>query len=379
MKLVVGITAESSVNLLRGQLNFFKEMGYETYLLAPYSERVRDFCEEEGCSHLQIKIKRDISLLSDLRTLFEIISIFRRVSPDVINLGTPKVSLLGMVAGRIVGVKRRIYTCRGFRFEHEQGIKKDVLALTERITSSLAHQIIAISPSVRQLGMDLSIFTKKKCVVINKGSSNGLDLTLFNKEKLSRETLVDLKKSLGLSDKIFIFGFVGRLVDRKGIRELYIAFSELYSQDSQIRLLIVGPFEASQIRDESIIDDLQEHPGIIVTGRKQQEEIPLFLSLMDTFILPAWWEGFGNVIIQASALGVPVISTYGTGTKDAVSENYSGLLVPVKDADKLRSAMLKMRTDSSLRRSLGKNGLLWAKNFKREVIWQELDKLYKAY
>ena len=106
MKLVIGITAEGSVNLLRGQLKAFKEKGYETYLLAPDSQRVQNFCKEEGCTHLHVDIKREISLLSDIKVLVEIIAIFREVRPDIINLGTPKVSLLGMLAGWLVGVKK---------------------------------------------------------------------------------------------------------------------------------------------------------------------------------------------------------------------------------------------------------------------------------
>lgn len=378
MKLIVGITAEGSVNLLRGQLKAFKEKGYDTYLLAPDSQRVQNFCNQEGCTHLHVDIEREISLISDLKVLFKIISIFHRVRPDVINLGTPKVSLLGMIAGWLVGVKKRIYTCRGFRFEHEQGFKKKILVRMERITSALAHQVVAISPSVQQFGIEQSIFSMEKSLVINKGSSNGLDLSLFDKTKISPVTLVDLKESLGLRDTNFIFGFVGRLVDRKGLRELHKAFSELYTQDPELRLLMVGPFEESQIRDKSIIDDLQNHPGILLLGRKQQEEIPLYLSIMDTFVLPAWWEGFGNVIIQASALGIPVISTYGTGTRDAVSENYSGVLVPIKDPIKLKNAMQEMFVDSAFRVTLGLNGIQWAKNFQREAIWYEMDKLYKS-
>ena len=123
-KLVIGITAEGTVNLLQGQLDYFKSLGYETYLLGPYSERSAAFCKNEGCEHLVINIEREISPLKDLRTLWTIIMIFRKVKPDIINLGTPKVSLLGMIAGFIVGVEKRIYTCRGFRFEHEKGLKR---------------------------------------------------------------------------------------------------------------------------------------------------------------------------------------------------------------------------------------------------------------
>jgi len=67
-KLIIGITAEGSVNLLLGQLDYFKSLGYKTYLLGPLSERSAAFCKKEGCEHLVIDIEREISPLKDLKT-----------------------------------------------------------------------------------------------------------------------------------------------------------------------------------------------------------------------------------------------------------------------------------------------------------------------
>ena len=78
-KLVVGITAEGSVNLLLGQLAYFKSLGYKTYLLAPYSERSAKFCQDEGCEHLIVNIEREISLWKDIKTLWQIFWIFKKV------------------------------------------------------------------------------------------------------------------------------------------------------------------------------------------------------------------------------------------------------------------------------------------------------------
>ena len=71
-----------------------------------------------------LQIEREISLLADLATLFSIIKIFIRIKPNIVNLGTPKVSLLGMIAAKLTSVPKRIYTCRGFRYEHERGFLK---------------------------------------------------------------------------------------------------------------------------------------------------------------------------------------------------------------------------------------------------------------
>lgn len=377
-KLIIGITAEGSVNLLLGQMAFYKSQGYETFLLAPYSERSATFCKNEGCEHLIIDIEREISPLKDLKTLWEIYKILKAVKPDIINLGTPKVSLLGMIAAFVVGVPKRIYTCRGFRFEHETGNKRKVLIAMEKITSFFAHKVICISNSVENLGVKHHIFKKGKSIVIHKGSSNGINLSLFNPNEPNFINVKnELEQKYNLKDK-FVFGFLGRIVDRKGINELFEVFCQMYQTNKNIILFLVGPFEISQIEDKSLIEKIDNHPGIINYGRVKQEEVPGFILAMNVFILPAWWEGFGNVLVQAAAMGIPVISTTGTGTIDAVSDGFNGILIPIKDKKKLREAMVMLYNEIILRQKFGNNGMVWAQNFNREIIWQELHNIYQS-
>lgn len=374
-KLVVGITAPESVNLLRGQLEHFYEQGVITYLAAPDDPKTRAYADQEHCTLLPVAIERDISLIRDLVALWSIFKHFRNVKPDIINVGTPKMGLLGILAGVLTGVSKRIYTCRGFRYEHESGIKRKVLMHMEWITARFAHQIICISPSVRHRGVSDGIFNSEKCIVINKGSSNGIDLSKFNPRLIGPADQEALKADLNLRGH-FVYGFVGRLIDRKGIAELYEAFERVHSANSNTRLLIVGPLEFEQITDKTLVQKLQEHPAVIMSGRTNN--VPLYLSLMDVFVLPAWWEGFGNVLTEAAAMGIPVISTTGTGTIDAVSHGYNGILVPVKDVDALESAMIELLTDTIKREKLGKNGRQWALNFDREIIWEGMHKIYHS-
>lgn len=373
-KLIVGITAPGSVNLLRGQLKYFHNKGFETYLIAPDDQKTRAFCAQENCTLLPVKIEREISLFRDLISLWVIIRHFYRVKPDIVNLGTPKMGLLGMIAAKLLGVKRRIYTCRGFRYEHEKGFKRKILMFMERLTGIFAHEIICISPSVKELGVKDKIFKPEKCRVIHKGSSNGINTEKFNPAIISQVEKQSLIKKLNLSNT-FVFGFVGRLIDRKGIAELYAAFDQVYKKDKDAALIIVGPLEFEQISDKSLVNKLKSHPGIIMPGRT--DNVPLYLSIMDVFVLPAWWEGFGNVFVEAAAMGIPVISTKGTGTKDAVSDGFNGILVDVKDVTQLTSAMLDLKDNREKRIQMGKNGIQWAKNFDTKIIWEGLDELYR--
>lgn len=376
-KLMIGITAPQSIDLIAGQLKFFSDKGYDVYLLAPGTDKVAEFCRQEGATLLPIDIKRDISPIQDFKILLKILTILRKVRPDIVNFGTPKVSLLGLTAARMAGIKKRIYTCRGFRYEHEQGKFKKFLIALEKVTASSAHKVICISKSVEDLGVKDGVFSRSKTHHIAKGSSNGLDLSLFDPNKVDMAAVQAFKDEKGLSGK-FVFGYVGRLVDRKGIKEMYEAFSALYNEDNSCRLLVIGRPYPDQIKDNTVIKNLNSHPGIIMMGLQPLESIPFYLSAMDTFVLPAWWEGFGNVLIQAAAMGLPIISTNVTGCKDAVSDGYNGVLLPAHNVPALKETMQYFMNNKDKVAVYGQKGKEWALNFKPQIIWEGLDKLYKS-
>src|SRR5690606_10848423 len=128
---------------------------------------------------------------------------------DIINFGTPKISLLGILAAKLLNIKKRVYTCRGFRFEHEKGFFKNILINMEKITAWSSSKVLCISESVRELGIQHEIFSLEKSLVIHKGSSNGIDLKLYNKKNLDPAILKSIRSKYASDDK-FIFGFLGR-------------------------------------------------------------------------------------------------------------------------------------------------------------------------
>ncbi|KAF2519763.1 glycosyltransferase family 4 protein [Flavobacterium salilacus subsp. salilacus] len=376
-KLIVGITAPQSVDLINGQLNFFVQKGYDVYLLAPDTEQVVDFCKKENAKHIPVKIERNIHLFYDFISLIQIILIFLKYRPDIVNLGTPKISLVGMIAAKITGVPKRIYTCRGFRFEHEKGRFRKFLITIEKLISSCSHKVICISNSVKDLGISEGIFKESKVVVFGKGSSNGLNLELFSRDRVTEEERKEYIEKYGL-EGFYVYGFVGRLVDRKGIAELYAAFDNLYSRNKNVKLLVVGRPYWDQIKNPKLIDDYNSHPGIVMAGIQPQDTIPAFLSVFNVFVLPAWWEGFGNVLTQAAAMGVPIIGTNSTGCKDAVSNGYNGVLVAPYSVSEFEEAMEYFYNNQEEVKKYGENGVEWAKNFKPEVIWEAMYGLYES-
>jgi glycosyltransferase involved in cell wall biosynthesis len=372
-KLVICITSPISVVLIKGQLKYFSDRGFTVYLMAPSHQDVTQICHREGAVHLPVEFRREISLFHDLCCLFKVAFFLLKISPDIVNAGTPKASLLAIIAARVLHIRKRIYTCRGLRFEHESGMKRKILVVMEKLTGYFATQVICISPSISAMAVKLGVFNQKKCIVIGQGSSNGIDLSEFSRKTVNSDRVQEDRRMLGIDNR-FVFGFVGRLIDRKGVRELILAFKKIRNNYPQVTLLIVGDAEMSQLSDETIIKEIRQNCDIISVG--WQTDVARYLTLMDVFVLPAWWEGFGNVLIQAAALGIPVISTSATGTRDAVKDGFNGKLVNPHSVEELADAMERYLLNSELRHLHGNNGVVWARNFESNVIWAGINAVY---
>lgn len=360
--------------MLRGQAKWFRERGYEVHLVSGDGTEVRELARNEGAIFHPIRIERRIGPHTDVFTLLRLVRLFRTIRPDVVNVGTPKMGLLGTIAARMAGVRRVIYTCRGLRYEHERGWIRRVLKGAERVSGRLAQTVVCVGPALREQAVADHTFPEAKSVVLGKGSSNGVDPARVGPDRVDVHARADLETRHDLRGR-FVFGFVGRLVDRKGVHEVVTAFERVQRAHPDTLLLMVGPHDLSQLSDPSILRRIDEHPSIRRTG--YLPDAASAMSLMDVLVVPSWWEGFGNVFLEAAAMGVPVVTSNGTGCRDAVLHGFNGTVVPVRDIAALEGAMRRYVHDPETRASHGRNGQLWAREFLPERIWGGLDALYR--
>lgn len=370
-KLVLGVTVGGSSRLLDGQVSYFKSIGYDVYLVSQDHFKEQIFCEKEGCTHLPVTIEKDINPIQDLKTLRQIIRHFKRINPQIINVGTPKMGLLGLMAAKYLGIKTRIYTCRGLRFETEKGVKRAILLSMERLTVELAKKVIYVSPSLMCAAIKSGACIRNKSIVIGKGSSNGVNLMAFDHDFIDKEKRGELITQYQLTDKTVI-GFVGRVTLHKGSYELVEAFERIHQEHPDTVLIMIGHLDCSKEFELKILS----HPAI--THIPFQNDVPLYMSLFDMLVLPSWREGFPNVPIQAAAMGIPVIVSDATGCVDSVCDNWNGKIFKLKSVDSLTDSLRFYVSNPALRLEHGTNGILWSKNFRSENVWDGIENVYQS-
>ena len=302
-----------------------------------------------GVRFVTISMARNPRPLSDLLALFSWIRLLSKLRPAVLFVGSPKASLIGLVAGVLTAVNCRVYLVRGLRFEGSRRIGRVLLSLVEAITLSLSTHRLSVSKSVTSSITANPWIWIKNIDVLGKGSSHGVRTDYF----------VPVEKHLSdptrrSKNDFLTLGFVGRMTKEKGVDLLLEVFEELRAAGSPLKLLLVGPDENMK---ETISNLMERNSDISWT--EKPSDLPSLYGSMDIFCFPSHREGLPNAILEASSCGLPVIATDVTGNRDAVVAGETGLLVPHGDKDSFKVAIKELIASSNLRNRLGKAGRVW--------------------
>jgi len=361
------ITVSKSVYLLKGQIEYLRKNDINMHLISSEGKELEQYPND--IIH-KIEMNREISILKDIKSLLNLIFLFIKERPYIVNAGTPKAGLLGMIASYITRRPHRVYTVRGLRLETVSGIKYKILFLMEKIAMFCATDIIAISESLKTRVIELNLNNGKNIIVFGNGSSNGLNLKEYSKNNNKIENDI-LKKLNGQ----FVIGYLGRLVKDKGIEDLVKAFKIIEKKYRNVKLLVIGSIEDGDSISKNDLTFILENKNVVY---KNHVDNPVnYYNNMDVFIFPTYREGFGNVSIEAQALGIPTITYNVTGAKDTVINNETGFIVEPGDYVKIAEKIELLLINEKLKARMGTKGEEWVNNnFSNEIIWEKMMRFY---
>jgi glycosyltransferase involved in cell wall biosynthesis len=348
------LTVPDSLIFLRGHGEFFGKRGFDLTFVTSPGEKLFSYAEAEGAKAFPLEMPRKISPLADAKTLFRLWRLMREERPDIVHAHTPKGGLLGTTAAFLAGVDARIYHMRGLPMATMHGWKRALMRACEKVSCGLANTVVCHSESLRQTALREGLCRESKLVVLHHGS-NGVDAQRrFDPARVSADDRKNLRDKLGIAQDAVVIGFAGRLVGDKGIRELATAWRELSARDPRLTLLVIGKFEERDAIEPALRKELESDERIHMTG--EVRDMAAHYAIMDVLVLPTYREGFPNVLLEAQAMGVPIVATKVDGCVDAVADEETALLVPARDAGALANAIARYTEDAAMRERHGRAG-----------------------
>lgn len=308
---------------------------WEVYMLCDFDEDFKNSLPDY-IHYCPVKMSRGVNL-NGIKAIRQMVKIFRKEKFDIIQYSTPNASLYASIAGKIANVPIRLYCQWGIVYVGFEGIKRKIFKSIEKFVCSLSTWIEPDSKGNLDFSHNEKLYPQNKGSVIWNGSACGIKLDKFD---YTKKTLyrTEIRNKLSITEDAFVFGFVGRINRDKGINELLKAFKEINSD--KLYLIFVGSDDESNTVDNELYSWSKSKENIIYCG--VSNEVEKYLCAMDCYILPSYREGFGMGVIEAEAMGVPVIISDIPGPTDAMKNNYTGLIVKKKDANSLKDAMVYM-------------------------------------
>jgi len=377
MRVLHVVTVPLSLLFLRGQIGFLKRRGVEFAAVSSPGPELDEFARREQVPTHAIPMARAITPFRDLVAVFQLARTIRNCNPDIVHAHTPKGGLLGMLAATLARTPVRIYHMRGLPFETATGPRRALLWCSEFVSCSLAHRVFCVGYGLRDVAIASGVCPSRKIEVFGGGSGNGVDaagrFAPPEDDRLRRAK----RAQLGVAEDAVVVGFVGRVVRDKGVAELTMAWRRIREAHANCHLVIIGPEEPRDALPRSLIEELSRDPRVHLVGAVSDPEA--WYPVFDVVALPTYREGFPNVLLEAAAMGLPVVATDIPGCREAVRDGVTGKLVPRMDDAALAEALLEYVSSPERRHAHGIAGRRRVLDrFAPEKIWAEIHSAYEA-
>ena len=314
------------------QLKFLAENGFDVTVICCLDDTLQEELGQK-INFIPVDIPRGVSVIGSLKAIAQLKKIFKREKFDLVQYSTANAAFYSSIAARKAGIKLRNYHLMGIRYLGFSGIIRRIFKTIEIITCNNSTSIECVSKSNLDMGIKEGLFDASKGTVVWNGSTGGVDLKKFDfsKRELWRN---EIRDKYGFDENDFVIGFVGRITKDKGIDELLSAFFEM---KSKAKLMFIGDKEGIDTLDKDLWSRAINDENI--TFVDFTDEIEKYFPALDVIALPSYREGFGNVIIEAAAMGTPAIISNIPGPIDAVELGTTGIVVNKCDAEDLKNKL----------------------------------------
>ncbi len=312
----------------------------------------------------EINFRRGFNLFHDFFVFFYTIILFFKIKPSLSISFTPKIGLMVALASFISRTPKRIHWFTGQIWATRQGLGKIFFKFIDKFIFSLSNNVLVDGLSQYSFLIREKVITVNRSEVLHKGSVGGVNIKKF---KMDQKRRTILRKDLSISKNTFVFLYLGRINEDKGIIELVKAFNE-FSKNKDVLLIFVGSIE-----DKKFFKILKNKKKILYFNFSKEPKNWFLLS--DILCLPSRREGFGTVVIEAASCNLPALCSNIYGLKDAIVNHKTGFFHKVRNSSDIKKKMLYTIKNKALIRNFGKLGRKRVvKDFHQDILTEKFIK-----
>ncbi|MHA1344413.1 MAG: glycosyltransferase family 4 protein [Promethearchaeota archaeon] len=347
-------------------LNRCDKNTYKRYVISNGKGELIHNLNKLGINSLSIpQLVRKISPVLDIIAFFRIYKYCKKYKFDIVHTHSSKTGLLGRVAAKLSGVKKIIHHVRGYSFHEFSSLpNKLIYGILEKFASYFCDKVIFVNEEEKNYSIEKHILPEYKCITI----LNGIDLKKFNirnKKKWKQE----VRRHLNIPLKSKVIMFAGRLCPQKDpitLKETIISFYNHGNNNTYFLILGNGEYY------NYLLNEFKKYllsSKVIMLGWKNNTE--KYLAASDIFFLPSLWEGMPLTILEAMAMGVPIVASDIKGNREAVDPNNTGFLIAPKSPYLFCKKLHNLIENDSLRKIFGLNA------YNRAIQYFDIDKNVK--
>ncbi len=286
---------------------------------------------------------------------------FRKIKPAIVQTYLFHANILGRMAARSARVK---HVVSGIRVAERRG---KWYHLVDRWTDRWVSKHVCVSRAVRDFTLRMTRIPAEKMVVI----PNGVDLSRFSDAlPIPRESLP------ACNEQDLLALFVGRLDPQKGVFDLLNLAQNLKESLPHLKWLIAGEGVLKQ-EMENRIEKMNLNDRVHLLGRR--DDVAQLMRTADLFVFPSRWEGMPNVILEAMAARVPVVSYDVEGIQELLSDQQSGLIVPGGNITEMARAIASLATSLERRQHYAEKAFEKVRDqFSWEQTVSQYERLYES-
>jgi glycosyltransferase involved in cell wall biosynthesis len=356
----------------RNQALHLKKAGFRVTALCAPGPWLEKFRQATGIESYAFPIRRNISPMQDIRALWAIYRLCKKLAPLVVVTHTPKAGLLATIGARFARIPIRFYTVNGLPMLTRSGITRRVLMAVEKLACANATHIYTVSPSLRAYLAENRLCDPAKVRVLGRGGSHGVNLQEFDPARYNDDDRRTFRRRIGVGESACVIGYFGRLSKDKGVDILLSAWRSIREECTNTELLICGAVDETDPISPDVIeafrgDDRVHWVGLVMDGIAQ------YYAITDVCVLPSYREGLPNCVLEASAMKCAVVATRIPGCIECVVEGNTGVLTSPGNAADLEAALRMLVENRNLRNRLGTNArALVQEHFSEERLSQML-------